>query len=230
MKIKTMKTQHTTLIIAAATFLSSCVTVLPSSTPNVPFLREKGDGKLTTNLVVTEGGGIGGSVQAAYSPADKFYLGLNGSMISYGEGLHSNMFELGAGTYIPVGRHFSFDLSGGGGLGSNNTLESSSMSRFYIQPAFAYTRPKLQVGIGAKLNHTAFNVRSSSEESLMSSEDFNAKTLDPFFLVRFGQSKFQFQILYSGSILLDNKLDYIVPEKSLSLGLHFFIGNKKLLH
>lgn len=216
------------MIIAAAAFASSCVSVLPANTPNVPLLKEKGDARMTTNFVKS-GAGFGGSVQAAFSPADKFYLGANGSFISYNDGYKSTMLEMGAGTYRRIGRDFTFDLSGGAGLGGNNTYGEYNLSRVFVQPAFGYTRNRFQVALGAKLNHTKFNEKEGKEVD-EGNGDFSAKTLDPFVALRFGASKFRFQVMYTYSTLLDNKIDYVVPESTLSLGFHFFIGKKKLMH
>jgi hypothetical protein len=221
-----MKTLHTILICSLLAFTSSCVSVLPASTPNVPLLEEKGDAKLTANFVKGEAA-TGGSIQVAYSPANKFYLGANGNYVSYGDGYRASMTEVSMGTYQRVGRKWKIDLSGGGGVGSNNTWGDYGNSRLFMQSAIGYSKSKFEFAIGGKLNKTWFNAKGAGKDNV-DVENFSVNTLDPFFVMRFGGPNIRFQTMFTHSLLINEKdLDFVIPEQTISVGLHFNIGKKK---
>ncbi len=212
------------MIVASLALLSSCASVMPANTPNIPLLEEKGDARLSANFVKGEIGN-GANAQVAFSPADKFYLGASGSYVSYGDGLKSSMLEMSAGTYRRIGRKWKYDLSGGGGIGSNNTWGEYGNKRLFIQSAFGYTKDRFELALGGKLNHTIFNVKGADKNN-PDFADFNIQSFDPFIALRFGGPNVKFQLLATYTYFLGTE-EIVIPEKTISLGMHFNIGKKK---
>jgi hypothetical protein len=218
-----MKKLHIIPIIALMSFVCSCATVMPANTPNVPLLEKKGDAKMSGSLMVSEGGGLGINAQIASSPVDKFYWGASASLIGYGDGMNTSMFELGVGTYRRLGRSFRLDLSGGGAVGSNNTWGEYSNQRLFAQSAIAYTSKRIQLALGAKFNQTYFNTKDKVESG--EPDNFHIQTLDPFFVVRTGGSNVKFQLIGTYSTLTGVD-DLVIPDPTISLGIYFNIGKK----
>jgi hypothetical protein len=227
MKIKAMRKSNTIIALVALVFASSCAAVLPANTPNVPLLREKGEGRISGGIVRGEAG-IGANFQAAYSPAKKMYMGASGSLMGYGDGLRSNMMEVSMGTYQPLNKKWLWDLSGGAGIGANNTWNDNRNSRLFLQSALGYTGESFEFAAGGRLVNTAFTVqdKNKSGDPNYIDENFNAKTFEPFVLLRFGSSNVRFQTILAYPLLLKDEA-FVIPEKTITMGLHFKIGKNK---
>ncbi len=229
-----MKQLQTLLLFSSAIFFASCSTVLPAYTPNVPFLKEKGDVHLAGSAVVGEYTG-GGNVQAAYSPVRNFYLSSNASILSH-QGPKSSMFELGLGYYNKIGENMVYELSAGGGWGVYNYdgAEKDKMSRLYLQGAIGYSKGIWEFGTGLKAARTAYKNNGAlranraddfGEEIISSQLSSGLWTLEPFALIKVGGPKIKFQTIFSYPIY---SVDYlmVIPEPTLSLGLVFGLGSK----
>jgi hypothetical protein len=231
-----MKQFNTFLIAVLALVFSSCSTLLPGYTPNVPFLKEKGDIHLAANGVLGAST-KGANVQAAYSPADNFYISTNALWLgqSYLDTKGSSMYELGLGYYGKKEEGLVYEISGGVGFGANKFQDGykDNITRLYLQAAVGHASEHFEIGGGLKTANNQFRYNGPKEPTNPNSPwvaiwemDLSPEvwSVEPFFVMRIGGPKVKFNTVFSYPIIVNEA--YVVPDPTISLGISVGLGRK----
>lgn len=161
-------------LIAGAFCVTSCKpTAYVPDKLNVPMMVKAND--FTGDLGI----GISGlNIQAAYSPANNFGLMANFNtefVFSKEENKKyrkETFGEVGAGYYHTIGKHFMYDVYGGGGFGQSLiVLDSSNRSdetfvnfyRIFAQPSIGFASNIFKLNLACRLNYySAFDTWGTS--------------------------------------------------------------------
>lgn len=210
---------------------------------NIPLLKEQGE--IHLDFSVSGGDALGLESQAAFSAAKHF--GIIGSCSKYSclmvgdeyDKCHGYFIEGGAGTFVPINRHFLFETYTGFGFGkmingypySRNAI--LRFERYFLQPSVGYASEFFEAAIAIRIS----GLRYHDNQYVGSTPDGDPFQLvyieknpfsiliEPAVILRVGweSAKFQLKAGYSDNITLP---DLWQPDFYYSVGIFLTLSNQ----
>ena len=199
--------------------MTSCVSIAPSYAPNtqnVTLFQEKGDAKLSAGLSRGEEVSKALELQSAYAITN--HIGIMANFYRYKRVNRADLFELGAGYFLPLTKNVVFESYGGISyaqftsrissiepLGNNEFLTknyyySRDFTRYFIQPAIGFKSKLIEIAFSTRLAALNYRRLKISEDSYQNSSSLSSQMLpsshfliEPALTIRFGWNHIKLQ-------------------------------------
>lgn len=216
-----MKSRFILLFVSACLFTSCSPIFYQPNSLNIPLISEEEEHRFSANYITSEANGF--ELQYAGTIGPSMALMLNGMYVSKPEGSeysgYGNLLEGGLGFYQPMGKHWSFNLFGGGGLGraelrsKNFNQTMFGYQRYFAQPSIGIRKKRFEAGFALRVCGLVFNIENMSltnQEARAALIEFSRKTVllvEPGIVFRYGFENVKLQLAINDVRWL-NKIEF----------------------